>query len=182
MWGGTQRIWTEQLLKRGCLRPLSRVPRFLVQGPRRIRTEQLLRYGKNSDHRVCRVCVEFCDGLNVGLVRARLAFSWFMLPMGVGRDLPHRIASHRPSHRHRIVRRIVTASSVASSSHRKISTSLQLVPEVVDPLRHSGVHGRKASAICTNCSASIERRQSWQIPWSFVTPFSFCLWLWANRL
>ena len=55
---------------------------------------------------------------------------------------PHRtsnIAPHRTSHR---IEHRTTSDIGHRTSHRKISTSLQLVTEVVNPLRHSGVHGR----------------------------------------
>ena len=48
------------------------------------------------------------------------------------------------------------------TSHHKISTSLQLVTEVVNPLRHSGVHGR---AIQHN----VGRQQKWRTDgWSSI--------------
>ena len=156
-------MWTEQFLKRGCL--LVKTPE---QGSKGSGIDKTL--GSCS-----RACFLFVDAAHGG-------WQGFASSHRVVDIAPHRtsnVAPHRTSHR---IEHRTTSDIGHRTSHRKISTSLQLVPEVVDPLRHSGVHGRKASAICTNCSASIERRQSWQIPWSFVTPFSFCLWLWVNRL
>ena len=111
--------------------------------PRRIWTEQLLRYGKNSDHRVCRVCVEFCDGLNVelGRAQARLAFSWFVLDHGGRQRFASSIVVDAV---HRIGPRIASLRYPVIASRRSETHSL---PTFAHRLPTALIRGRRMARI-----------------------------------